>query len=118
MDFKSVNKIGHIEKTINVELDLTHTDHSMGRQGRGSDYITNDEIKNVVSLATEQIIDAMIANTLNNGDSVLITQKESKINVVGALSVNKSTDVINFKVITVMRVDDFINKKNTKQFFV
>ena len=60
----------------------------------------------------------MIANTLNNGDSVLITQKESKINVVGALSVNKSTDVINFKVITVMRVDDFINKKNTKQFFV
>lgn len=113
-----LDKIGHIAKEVTIELDLKHTQHSLGRQGRGSDYITNEDIKNAVSTATDQMVDLIIANKLNVGDSVLITRKEDRLNVVGALSLKKGTDIINFTVITCMRVEKFLNKNNTLQIFI
>lgn len=113
-----LDKIGHIAKEVTIELDLKHTQHSLGRQGRGSDYITNEDIKNAVSTATDQMVDLIIANKLNVGDSVLITRKEDRLNIVGALSLKKGTDIINFTVITCMRVEKFLNKNNTLQIFI
>lgn len=113
-----LDKIGHIAKEVTIELDLKHTQHSLGRQGRGSDYITNEDIKNAVGTATEQMVDLIIANKLNVGDSVLITRKEDRLNIVGALSLKKGTDIINFTVITCMRVEKFLNKNNTLQIFI
>lgn len=112
------DKIGHISKEVTIELDLKHTQHSLGRQGRGTDYITNEDIKNAVGTATEQMVDLIIANKLNVGDSVLITRKEDRLNVVGSLSLKKGTDIINFTVITCMRVEKFLNKNNTLQIFI
>lgn len=113
-----LDKIGHITKEVTIELDLKHTQHSLGRQGRGSDYITNEDIKNAVGTATEQMVDLIIANKLNVGDSVLITRKADRLNIVGALSLKKGTDIINFTVITCMRVEKFLNKNNTLQIFI
>lgn len=125
-EFKKLNednmmgfdKIGTIKKDITIELDLKHTQHSLDRRGRGSNFITNEDIKNVVDVATDQMVDLIIANKLNIGDSVLITRKEDNLNIVGALSLKKGTDIINFTVITCMRVDKFLNKNNTLQIFI
>jgi hypothetical protein len=114
-----VNKIGTITKEVSIELELKHSVHSFDQKHRGLTHIKDSEIKEVVEAATEQIIDCLISNKLDIGDSVLITRKSDWLNVVGALSLKRGTDdVINFKVITVMRIEKFYNKHNTFQIFI
>lgn len=112
------NKIGTIKKNITIELDLKHTMHSLTRRGRGSIFITNEDIKNAVDDATDQMIDLIIANKLNIGDSILITKKSNDLNIVGALSLKQGSDIINFTVITCMIIDNFLNKNNTLQIYI
>lgn len=111
--FKSISKIGKITKDIKIEIDLEHSFHSIERQGRSTEYIKNEDIKNAVAESTEQLIDLLINNTLNIGDPVWIYKKSTNLNVVGSLLLNRSNDNIIFKVITCMYHKNFYNKNNT-----
>lgn len=111
--FKSISKIGKITKDIKIEIDLEHSMHSIERQGRATEYIKNEDIKNTVAEATEQLIDLLINNTLNIGDPVWIYKKSTDLNVVGSLLLNKTNNAIIFKVITCMYHKNFYNKNNT-----
>lgn len=117
-EFDSIANIGKIKKQIEIELDLKHSMHSKERQGRSSTYIKDADIKMTVEKATEQIIELMINDTLSIGDPVLITDKETNLNVVGTLLNNKINDNVIFRIITVMITDSFYNKNKTYQIFV
>lgn len=112
-DFDAVAQIGKFSKEIKIEVLLKHSFHSMERQGRASEYIKNSEIKETVELATEQMVDLLINNTLNVGDAVWIYNSKNDLNVVGSLMSSKNTDILTFKLITVMFHKNFNNKHNT-----
>jgi superfamily I DNA and RNA helicase len=119
---KNLFKITNIKKTIEVELDVQHSVHSIERTRRhddGEKFISNDDIKAVVTDATEQIISSIIENKLNVGDAVLITRKSDWLNIVGSLKLKEANnDTIIFKVITVMKEEKFRNIKKTYQIFI
>jgi len=109
--------LGKISKTIVIDFDIEHTNHSLDRKDRDFDnYIKDQEIKDTINLAAEQITDALIENKLNMGDRVLITNKQTDLNIVGGLGL-KGDDIL-FKVITIMKDKNFRNIKNTYQIFI
>jgi hypothetical protein len=112
-DFDMVSSIGKISKNIKIDVLLKHSFHSMERQGRGSEYIKNETIKETVDLATEQMVDLLIGNKINIKDVVWIFNSKNNLNVVGALLPNKHNNDITFKLITVMFHENFNNKHNT-----
>lgn len=109
-EFDMVSNIGKVKKPVTIELDLKHSMHSMERQGRSSKYIKNSDIKDTVDKATEQIVDAMMSDTINTNDPVWIYNSENHLNVVGSIMYDKRRDTITFKLITVMFHEDFYNK--------
>lgn len=119
---QNIFNISTIKKEIEVEINIQHSVHSIERTRRHdstNDIITNQDIKDVVTLGSEKIIESIIENKLNIGDAVLITRKSDWLNVVGSLNLkNNNSDIIVFKVITVMKEQNFINKKGTYQIFV
>lgn len=119
---QNIFNISTIKKQIEVEIDIQHSLHSLVRTRRHdstNDIITNQDIKKVVNLGSEQIIQLILENILNIGDTVLITRKLDWLNVVGSLNLkSKSSDTILFKVITVMKEEKFINRKGTYQIFI
>ena len=117
MNFQSIAKIGTVKKPITIEIDLEHSRHSMERQGRSSKYIKNSDIKETVDKATEEIVDAMMSDKLNNNDPVLLYNNELELNVVGSVITDRN-DNLTFKVITVMYHSDFKNKNNSYRIVV
>ena len=118
---QNIYNISTIKKEIEVEINIQHSVHSIQstrRHDSVNDIITNQDIKEVVSLGTDTIIDCIIENKINIGDVVLITRKSDWLNVVGSLNLKDNSDLIIFKVITVMKEQNFINKKGTYQIFV
>lgn len=111
--FNNISKIGKVTKPVTIELDLQHSKHSMERQGRSSKYIKNSDIKEAVDKSTEEIVDAMMSDTINTNDPVWIHNTNNNLNVVGSIIYNKKRDTITFKVITVMYHSDFKNKKKS-----
>jgi hypothetical protein len=116
--FNSISKIGKVNKTINIEIDLKHSKHSLERQGRSSTYIKNSDIKIAVEKATEQIVSKLIDNTINVGDPIWIFDTSNNLNIVGSLLANKYNDDVTFRVITVMVSDNFYNKNKTYKITV
>jgi hypothetical protein len=119
---KNIFNISTIKKEIEVEINIQHSIHSIERTRRHdstNDIISNEDIKSCVLEATEMLIDAIIENKLNIGDAVLITRKSDTVNVVGSLNLkSKNDNTIIFKVITVMKTNNFINKKGTYQIII
>lgn len=104
-------EIGHIAKIIRVEIDLQHTTHSLDRKTRdAANYISDEDITATVSLASEQIIELLINDTINIEDTVIITNKRTKLNVVGILKKTAQHDTIKMTVKTVMIKDNFFSK--------
>ena len=116
--FNTISKIGKVNKTINIEIDLQHTKHSLERQGRSSTYIKNSDIKLAVEKATEEIVNKLIDDTIDVGDAVWIYDTSNDLNVVGSLIANKYNDDVTFRVITVMISDNFYNKKKSYKITV
>lgn len=116
--FSKFLKIGKVSKSVNIELDLEHSKHSMERKGRSSKYIKDSDIKETVNLATEELVSAMMSDKIDTNDPVLITNDKTTLNIVGTIIYNKKRDVITFKVITVMFNDSFIEKKGTYKITV
>lgn len=116
--FQDVAKIGKVSKQITIDIDLTHTKHSLERQGRSSTYIKNSDIKLAVEKSTEEIIDKLIDNTINVGDAIWIYDTSNDLNVVGSLLANKHNDNVTFIVITVMISDNFYNSKKSYKITV
>lgn len=110
-DFYNISKITTLDVEIELEIDVEHTQHSLERQGRDTNYVKNADIKETVNKATEQIIDNIIKNKIDIYDRVWIYNSSNDLNVVGSL-INKNDKFI-FKVITVMFHKDFRNKKET-----
>lgn len=116
--FDDISKIGTVKKPVTIELDLKHSKHSMERQGRSTEYIKNSDIKETVEKATEQLVDAMMSDTINTNDPVWIYNSNNDLNVVGSVLYNKNTDTITFKLITVMFHKEFRNKNNSYKITV
>jgi hypothetical protein len=117
-EFDMVSNIGKVKKPVTIELDLKHSMHSMERQGRSDKYIKNSDIKDTVDKATEQLVDAMMSDTINTNDPVWIFNSENSLNVVGSINYDKRRDTITFKLITVMFHDNFYNKMNSYKITV
>jgi len=116
---KDIFKIGSINKDIKVHVEIEHGLHSIERQRRHDNvdkFISDKEIKELIDKSTEQIIDSLISDKINIGERILITDKESHLNVVGSLNMRR--DDLVFKVITVMKEKDFRNKLNTFRIFI
>lgn len=113
-------KIAKIYKTIEIELDVEHTIHSIERTRRhDKDIISTKDIKETIESATKDIISSIIENKIDIGDRVLVTRKSDWLNIVGSLTLKtQDSDIIIFKVITVMKEQNFNNKFNTYQILI
>jgi len=103
---------------ITIDYGVNRTKHAKERQNRHPDeeggYISEEEIKKTVDKAIKKITLQMILDILDLGDSVLIQNKSSNLNIVGVMTRGGSgSNSLNFKIITVMRKKDFRNKPNT-----
>ena len=107
--------IGKVSKQINVKIDIDKTVHAGQQQTRPENIvpINDNEIINTVNLALPTIADMLIFDEINMGSYVLIKQKNTNINIVGALHPGVN-DEIDFVVVTVMRKENFMPKKGTK----
>lgn len=100
---------------IDIDYGVSTTQHSSQRQTRhGEDkLISNEEISNNVKAAFHILTKAMIRDTYDIGERVLIKNLDSNLNIVGVAKDGGSNGII-FKVITVMRHPNFRNIKDTK----
>lgn len=93
--------------TVKVQVDLTqHADERRFRHGNEAE-ITEDEIVALVENSTGRIIDYIISDRLDVGETVVLRHQGRNLNVVGALEQGPRPDVLELTVITVMRKEDF-----------
>lgn len=102
-------KIGAVvgDVTVKVAIDLTkHADERRFRHGNEAE-ITEDEIVSLVENSTDRIIDYIISDRLDVGETVVLRHQGRDLNVVGALEQGPRPDLLELTVITVMRKEDF-----------
>ena len=93
--------------TVKVTIDLTkHADERRFRHGNQAE-MTEDEIVSLVQNSTDRIIDYILMDRLDVGETVVLRHQGRNLNVVGALEQGPRPDVLELTVITVMRKEDF-----------
>lgn len=95
------------EVTVKVKVDLTkHADERRFRHGNQAE-ITEDEIVSLVQQSTGRIIDYIISDRLDVGETVVLRSQSENLNIVGSLEQGPRPDLLQLTVITVMRKEDF-----------
>lgn len=106
--------IGKVSQKINVVLQLDKTKHAGERQYRHEDrYISDAEIKIAAEKAIPIIAKYLLFNRMDVGDSILIYDKRSDLNLIGKLQSGKG--ILELIIITVMIKRDFKSKPGTKR---
>jgi hypothetical protein len=112
--FEALQQLDKFKTDVEIIIDLRKTDHASERQSRhgSSNIISDDEIKQTVRKAQDKVIDALVFNTIDVGDEVIITNKSTDLNCVCAIlqKYPNSSDPntgLQIRVITVMRKKDF-----------
>ncbi|MFA5153927.1 MAG: hypothetical protein WC554_15355 [Clostridia bacterium] len=101
---------------IDIEnLDLYSTSHSDQQMNRLDNYkrmnITEDEIIKDLEKALPKIMNDYANGEIENEAEFLVKNKETKLNIIGALKMRKGKDFIS--IITVMRKPGYIPKDGT-----
>ncbi len=109
--FVNESTIGSFRDKIDIEYNIDKTKHAEERQDRHGIPISDFEISELVSRGVDYVANALMKNEINVGDRILLKDANSNLNVVG--SMQSSGDRFKFIIITVMREDEFRNKKGT-----
>lgn len=105
--------IGTINTKLNVVVKIDKTKHAGERQSRhDNDFISNKDIISVANKALPKISKMLIFNKLDIGDTVIIFDSSTSLNLVSKLEEGKG--VIDLVVITVMKKQNFKSKPGTK----
>jgi hypothetical protein len=98
---------------IEIDFGVDRTKHAEERQGRHDSYISNEEITQNVEAALQDVITNLIFDKSNIGERLLIKNIDSKLNIVG-VPLKTNDDILIFRLITVMRHEEFRNVMGTK----
>jgi hypothetical protein len=99
-------------QNVNVKLKIHKTHHAEDRKTRNGDYLSDDDIVDVVKTAIPKIAEDLVLNILKINEYILIKEKLSSINIVAKLE--KTGNIVDIVVVTVMIKDNFIPKSGTK----
>lgn len=114
--------IGQVSHKLDIRIVIDKTVHAGDRQDRhihgdekGGSKITghsidDSEIRAVAHRGTRKMISDMILDKINLGDPVHIKDTKTGLNVIGVMDDNQG---LVFRVITVMRKDNFKAKPGT-----
>lgn len=105
--------MGMLKGKLNVVMRLDKTKHAGERQSRhGDGYVIDDgHIRDTVDSVLPKIANALMFDKIDVGDSVLIQNTMSDVNIVGKIESRGS--MLEFAVITVMRKKGFKPKSGT-----
>lgn len=111
--------ISKYKENISFVVYIDKTRHADERQWRHgvSDYITDDDIINVVRKATSFISKQLVFDKLDIGDEIVIYDRTNDLNIVCSLEASRD-DIINIVIITVMKKRDFKPKSGTKKIII
>lgn len=98
---------------IEIDFGVDRSKHAEERQGRHDSYISNEEITKNVEAALQDVITNLIFDKSNIGERLLIKNTDSKLNIVG-VPLKTNDNVLIFRLITVMRHEEFRNVRDTK----
>jgi len=104
-------KSDHIK--IDIDFGVDRSRHAEERQYRDDEFISNEEITENVEAALNDVVNNLIFDKSDMGERLLIKNKDSKLNIVG-VPLKSSNDILIFRLITVMRHEDFRNVRGTK----
>ena len=105
--------IGKIQTNINVVMQLDKSTHAGERQDRhGTGRIDDEDIKSTINLGLPKIANALLFDKIDIGNSVLVANQKTHLNVVGNLQ-RGGNNMIDFVVITVMKKPNFKPKGGT-----
>lgn len=106
-------EIGQVSQNINVRIQVDKTSHAAERQTRDPQHeISEHDILETVHTALPKLSKMLLLSTVNIGDSILIRDTRTNLNIIGVLE--KRESMIDLVVITVMLKKDFIPKLGTK----
>jgi predicted ABC-type ATPase len=101
--------IGTFKQKLSISVDLESTKHAQERQERhidsGGRFITEDEIKKLMSKAVKDITELLMFDKIDIGQKIVIYDKESKLNI--ACEIKGEIPKLNLVAITVMLTDNF-----------
>src|SRR3990167_9889923 len=93
------NTIATVSQKINVKIEIDKSNHATERQFRDANFISDENIIKVVTLALPEIANKLIFDEIGMGSYILVKQVFTDINVVGALHPGVNGE-IDFVVIT------------------
>lgn len=101
-----------------VNYEIEKTKHSTERQFRHIETTIEDEqIKKVVNNGIDPLVKNLLSNNLRIGDKVHLRDKDSDLNVIIGIKLQKSIgdeSIIKFPIVTVMNKRNFITGHDTK----
>jgi hypothetical protein len=105
---------------IDIDFGIQPTFHSAFRQGRHRDeFIETEEIRQDLLRAFDKMSKELLFDIIDIGEPVLIRNRDSHLNIVGVPYRSGAPQGIDnqlgFKVITVMRKEDFENRKDAHE---
>jgi predicted HAD superfamily hydrolase len=122
IDFISEDKIENI-KNMNLDIDIRNLDiyttkHGQERLTRENNLkgidVTADELIRDIKTALPAIMTDYANGEINNEAVVLITNTNTKLNIVGTLKVQKGKDF--FGIVTVLRTNKFFANDIDKEY--
>lgn len=118
--------IGTVNDSIDIKVVFDKTIHAGDRQFRHgmSNFIEEEDIVASAQKAIPKIVTALINNTIDVGDAVLVKDKRNNLNIVGTLQprvkepqgtteLKLSRPELNFVIITIMVKKEFYAKSGT-----
>lgn len=106
------DSIGTISAKINVVVKIDKTHHASDRQSRHEEFISNKDIITAANKALPKISKMLIFDKLDIGDTIIIYESSSYLNLVSEL--REGSGVIDLVVITVMKNKNFKSPPGTK----
>ena len=113
--------LANLAQNIKVVVKVDRTNHAKERQSRHGfeedEYISDEEIIITAKRAIDKISKMLLFNYIDLGDSIVIKNTKTDLNLVCALENDKNSK-IDLVVITVMRKKDFKTKGGTKIIYI
>lgn len=113
---EEVIKRDKFEFEIDYNVDSTvHSEQRKTRIDNDGEEITDEEIAEDVEKALEEISHDLMFNKLDLGDKVIIKNSSSNLNIVAQLQGREYDNIIVFKIVTVMRKENFWVNRDTRK---
>jgi hypothetical protein len=113
---EEVIKRDKFEFEIDYGIDSTvHSEQRKNRIDNDGKEITDKEITQDIETALEEISHDLMFDKLNMGDKIIIKNNKTLLNIVAQLQGREYDNVIVFKIVTVMRKENFWVNRDTRK---